>query len=88
MVLADNVSEVNASCEELCATTEEVSSRIKIIGSSTDSVVNGSSHNLSSVKNLNSFMDIITGHMDSLKDKAMEQSRSADECKEKAFQAQ
>lgn len=36
-VLADNVSEVNASSEELCATTQEVSARIEIIGSSADS---------------------------------------------------
>ena len=87
-VLADNVSEVNASSEELCATTQEVSARIEIIGSSADSVVNGSSHNLSSVKNLNSFMDLITSHMDSLKGKAIEQSHSAEEYKEKAYQAQ
>lgn len=88
VVIADNVTEVNASSEQLCATTQEVSSRIDIIGSSTDSVVNGSSHNLSSVKNLNAFMDIITGHMNSLKNKAIEQSHSAEECKEKAFKAQ
>lgn len=88
MVIADNVSEVNASSEQLCSTTEEVSSRIKIIGSSTDAVVDGSSHNLNSVDNLNSFMDIINGHMESLRNQAIEQSRSADINKEKAFSAQ
>lgn len=83
-----NTSDVSTSSKQLCTTTQEISSRMTSIGSSTETVVNGSSHNLDSVENLNAFMDKITGYMDALKNKAIEQSQTAEECKAKAFHVQ
>lgn len=86
--IAANTSDVSISSQQLCAATQEITSQIEVIGASTDTVVNGSSHNLDSVENLNDFIEKITGYMDGLKEKALEQSQNAEECKEKAFQVQ
>lgn len=86
--IIDHAADVNASSEQLCSTTQEMTVRVEAIGSSTDAVVDGASHNLQAVENLNSFMTVITDYMENLKTKAIEQSHNADEYKEKAFQIQ
>ncbi len=86
--IIDHASDVSASSEQLCASTQEISSRIETIGSSTDIVVDGSGQNLESVQNLNSFIEKINGNMEVLAAKAAEQSSHADKYKEKAFGVQ
>lgn len=85
MAIIDNTSDVSTSSKQLCAASQELTSQMEAIGVSTDTVVDGSRHNLQSVQNLNVFIEKITGYMEALKDKAIEQSHNVDEYKEKAF---
>ncbi len=86
--IADNTSSVNTSSRQLRTMTQEITAQMDAVGTSTDTVVDGSRHNLESVQNLNDFIDKITSCMESLKDKAIKQSKNADECKERAFHIQ
>ena len=88
ITIIDNAADVSASSEELCASTEEISSQMQTIGFSADAVVDGSSHNLQSVENLNVFVEKINESMEALKNKALEQNHTADEFKERAFSVQ
>ncbi len=83
-----NTADVSSSSRQLCETTQEISSQMESIGSSTSIVVDGSNHNLDSVENLNTSMEKITGYMETLKNKAQEQSQNAEECKKKAYTIQ
>lgn len=83
--IIQNTSNVTSSSRQLCETTQEITSQMDSIGASTDSVVNGSNHNLVSVENLNTIMEKITGFMETLNNKTQEQSQNAEECKKKAY---
>ncbi len=87
-VITDNANDVSASSEQLCASTQEISSRMETIDASTDAVVDGNGHNLDSVQRLNSSMEKISESMEALKNKAIAQSHDADQCKEKAYSVQ
>ena len=88
MTIVDHATDVSASGEELCATTEEITARIETINAATDEVVDASEHNLTSVENLTEILDNISSNMENLREKAVEQSRNSDIYKDRAVSVQ
>ncbi len=86
--IIDCAMDVSASGQELCATTEEISSRMTEVNTAAEDVLVGIEENQYNVNNVSDTMKRMDANMRDLAEYAKLQSENAKRCKEKALAAQ